>query len=150
MQRQSLRPPTVPDDTTKTGPPKLGRVALVYTDQGAFEVGGASRAERDGFECHSYETELYAFQDLLARAGKGASVVCITDCLSAASALCRSPMLSDGAIAGRYRARLLADIGQRVQTMTAVHFLWVHSHILLASRLTRLQTSEPTQRRIVR
>ena len=38
-------------------------------------------------------------------------------------------MLSDGAMAGRYRARLLADIGQRVQMMTAVHFLWVHSHV---------------------
>ena len=72
--------------------------------------GGAMATRADGFECHSYETELAAFSDTLNEAEEGSVVVVVTDCLSGGQAGGRWRWRCANDKGGRYRALMLADI----------------------------------------
>ena len=72
----------------------------------------AAKLERfaSGLERHSYDTEVAAYLDVCARLPDHTRALCVTDCLSGASADVRTPRLSHSRHARRHLARELDSL----------------------------------------
>ena len=111
------------------GNPLVARGVILHDGRAARTFGGRMQAEADGFQRHSYEAEVQAFDDMLEVLPDGAVLVVVTDCLSGVAAVGAARRRTNAQQAGKYRAKEVNALERKEQRMKEIHWVWVHSHV---------------------
>ena len=107
----------------------VSRAAMAHDGVSGQTFGGRLHVDDAGFERHSYEAEGHGFDDVIASLPDGATLTIITDCLSRMSAVGASRRRTNNQKANRYRAERIEHTLREEGRLTAVHWIWVHSHV---------------------